>query len=55
MLENYNGLDMLDSFQTTVVEDRALLEGASTATIREHFQTGRRLLFSKSRALARLI
>ncbi|GIC87607.1 uncharacterized protein Aud_003992 [Aspergillus udagawae] len=38
MLKNYNGLDMLDSFQTTVVEDRALFEGASTATIREHFQ-----------------
>jgi hypothetical protein len=38
MLKNYNGLDMLDSFQTTVFEDRALFEGASTATIREHFQ-----------------
>ncbi|KAL5366366.1 hypothetical protein BJX96DRAFT_169867 [Aspergillus floccosus] len=37
-LEFYNGLDMLDSFQTTVFEDRALFEGASTATIREHFQ-----------------
>ncbi|GES62939.1 hypothetical protein ATEIFO6365_0014005500 [Aspergillus terreus] len=37
-LQCYNGLDMLDSFQTTVFEDRALFEGASTATIREHFQ-----------------
>ncbi|KAJ5813605.1 uncharacterized protein N7503_000355 [Penicillium pulvis] len=29
---------MLDSFQTTVFEDRGLFEGASTATIREDFQ-----------------
>ncbi|KAF4184904.1 hypothetical protein CNMCM8927_001236 [Aspergillus lentulus] len=38
MLKNHNGLDMLHSFQTTVFEHRALFEGASTATIREHFQ-----------------
>ena len=37
-LEDHNGLDMLDSFQMTVIEDRALFEDASTATIREHFQ-----------------
>lgn len=37
-LKFYNGLDMLDRFQTTVFEDRALFEGASTAKIREHFQ-----------------
>ncbi|KAJ6001469.1 hypothetical protein N7499_002618 [Penicillium canescens] len=29
---------MLDTFQTTVFEDQVLFEGASTATIREHFQ-----------------
>ncbi|GFF30758.1 hypothetical protein IFM51744_01230 [Aspergillus udagawae] len=33
-----NWAEFLDRFQTTVVEDRALFEGASTATIREHFQ-----------------
>lgn len=37
-LNFFNGLDMLDSFQTTVFEDRVLFEGASTAIIREHFQ-----------------
>ncbi|KAJ5966438.1 hypothetical protein N7481_013152 [Penicillium waksmanii] len=37
-LEYYNGLDMLDSYQTTVFEDKSFFEDASTATIREHFQ-----------------
>lgn len=36
-LELYNGLDMLDSFAPTVIEDRAAFEGATTATLREHF------------------
>lgn len=37
-LERYNGLDVLGSFQTTVLGDRSLFEDASTAQIREHFQ-----------------
>lgn len=32
-----NGLDMLDSFAPTVIQDRAAFEGATTAIIREHF------------------
>jgi hypothetical protein len=37
-LEYYGGLDMLESFEPTVHEDRLLFEGAASATIREHFQ-----------------
>lgn len=37
-LDFYNGRDMLKSYQATVFEDKALFEGATTATIRDHFQ-----------------
>lgn len=36
-LEYDNGLDMLDSFAPTVIQDRAAFEGATTAALREHF------------------
>jgi hypothetical protein len=35
-LEFYNGLDLLDTFTPTVLEDRSF-EGATVATLREHF------------------
>lgn len=38
LLGYYNGLDMLESYQVTVFEDKSLFEGATTATIRDHFQ-----------------
>lgn len=38
-LESVNGLDLLDTLESTVFENRERFEGASTATIREHFQT----------------
>lgn len=38
-LETYGGLDMLDSLLPfTVIEDRQTLDGATTATVREHFK-----------------
>lgn len=36
-LEFYNGLDLLESFAPTVIQDRAAFEGATTAAVREHF------------------
>lgn len=36
-LELCNGLDMLDSFAPSVIQDRSAFEGATTATLREHF------------------
>ncbi|KAJ5204470.1 uncharacterized protein N7498_005349 [Penicillium cinerascens] len=36
--KNHNGLDLLDIFKTTVFENKALHEGASTAMIRKDFQ-----------------
>ncbi|KAF7168680.1 hypothetical protein CNMCM6106_003798 [Aspergillus hiratsukae] len=37
-LEFYNGLDMLQSFAPTVLEDKSLFDGANTSVIREHFK-----------------
>lgn len=37
-LRAYNGLDMMDSLSLTVVEDRSLLDDASTSVVREHFK-----------------
>lgn len=37
-LDYYGGLDMPESFEPTVHEDRVLFECAASATIREHFQ-----------------
>lgn len=34
----FNGLDILDSFTLTVLEDRSLFDGASADTVRRHFQ-----------------
>jgi hypothetical protein len=39
--DDYNGRDILDLFTLTVIEDRQLLEGASTATVRDHFRQWR--------------
>ncbi|OJI98294.1 hypothetical protein ASPVEDRAFT_25186 [Aspergillus versicolor CBS 583.65] len=36
-LEYSNGMDILDSFAPTVVQDWAAFEGATTAVVREHF------------------
>jgi hypothetical protein len=33
----YNGVDMMDSLSLTVIEDRSVLEGASSKVVREHF------------------
>ena len=38
VLEIYNGLDMIDSLSMTVIEDRSILDGASTSIVREHFK-----------------
>jgi len=37
-MDFYNGQDILDLFQLTVFDDRALFDGADAATIRGHFQ-----------------
>ena len=37
-LQTYNGLDMMDSLSITVIEDRSLLDDASTSVVREHFK-----------------
>ncbi|KAH8587263.1 hypothetical protein B0O99DRAFT_402593 [Bisporella sp. PMI_857] len=37
-LEVYNGLDMMDSLGLTVIEDRSILDDASTSFVREHFK-----------------
>src|SRR5436305_4047404 len=37
-LEVYNGLDMMDSLSLTVIEDRSILDDASTSFVREHFK-----------------
>lgn len=37
-LEFYNGLDMLDSLDITVFEDRVSLDGASKSAVREQFK-----------------
>lgn len=37
-LQIYNGLDMMDSLNLTVFEDRSLLDGASTSVVREQFK-----------------
>ena len=34
----HNGRDILDRFQFTVFDDRAIFDGASMNTIRQHFQ-----------------
>lgn len=36
--DRYNGRDILEKFALTVFEDRSLFDGASTDTIRRHFQ-----------------
>lgn len=38
MFDYYNGLDILEKFTLTILEDRSLFEGASTKNIREYFQ-----------------
>lgn len=37
-LEMYNGLDMMDRLALTVIEDKLVLDDASTAVVREHFK-----------------
>jgi hypothetical protein len=37
-LKEHNGIDLLDTLEITVFENQEVFEGASTATIREHFQ-----------------
>ncbi|KAI1774394.1 hypothetical protein F4818DRAFT_81313 [Hypoxylon cercidicola] len=37
-LAYYHGLDLLDGFQLTVVEDEAKFSGASTSAVRDHFR-----------------
>lgn len=37
-LEIYNGLDMMDSLNMTVFEDRSRFDGASTSIVRERFK-----------------
>ncbi|TPX15256.1 uncharacterized protein E0L32_004533 [Thyridium curvatum] len=37
-LEYYKGLDILDRFQLTVVEDKTEFDGATTSTVRQHFR-----------------
>jgi len=37
-LKFYNGMDMMDSLSFTVIEDKSILEGARTSTVREHFK-----------------
>ncbi|KAK3168026.1 hypothetical protein OEA41_004472 [Lepraria neglecta] len=38
MFDYFNGRDILEKFALTVFEDRSLFDGASTDTIRQHFQ-----------------
>jgi hypothetical protein len=37
-LEFYNGLDILDSLSLTIIEDRSILDDASTSVVRELFK-----------------
>ena len=37
-LEFYNGLDIMDSLGLTVIDDRSILDDASTSFVREHFK-----------------
>jgi hypothetical protein len=37
-LRHCNGLDMMDKLDLTVIEDRSLLDDASTSVVREHFK-----------------
>jgi hypothetical protein len=37
-LKVYNGLDMMNSLSITVIEDRSILDDASTSVVREHFK-----------------
>lgn len=37
-LEFYNGLDIMGSFGLTVIDDRSILDDASTSVVREHFK-----------------
>lgn len=39
--DGFNGRDILDLFTLTVIEDHQLLDGASTAIVREHFRQWR--------------
>lgn len=41
ILEDYNGLDLLDSFAPTVLEDKSLFDGATTSVVREYFKQWR--------------
>lgn len=38
ILQFYNGLDMMDSLDMTVISDPDSLDGASTSAVREHFR-----------------